>query len=162
MSTPYLVAAFISPILGKLVDYFGYRAVVTAAAPVLLLAVHTFLGLTRFNPWLVLMLQGLAYASFAAVVWPSIPLVVESKYTGRILSMFSFFALLFYFFVYVLLNDLVFIFVFIVVSVLFMLCHVMLCHVMLCYVMLCYVMLCYVYAMLCFVILNVRIYYCCI
>lgn len=83
MSVPYLISACFSPILGKLVDQFGYRAVVAAVAPVLLMAVHTLLGVTRINPVGVLIFQGFAYSAFAAVIWPSIPLVVEERYTGN-------------------------------------------------------------------------------
>jgi MFS family permease len=83
MSIPYLIAAMISPILGKLVDFYGFRAVVVAVSPSLLFVVHTLLALTRASAFYVLVLQGIAYASYAAVVWPSIPLIVEEKFTGK-------------------------------------------------------------------------------
>ena len=82
MSIPYLIAAMISPILGKLVDFYGFRAVVVAVSPSFLFVVHTLLALTRASAFYVLVLQGIAYASYAAVVWPSIPLIVEEKFTG--------------------------------------------------------------------------------
>lgn len=83
MSIPYLIAAMISPILGKLVDFYGFRAVIVAVSPSLLFVVHTLLALTRASAFYVLVLQGIAYASYAAVVWPSIPLIVEEKFTGE-------------------------------------------------------------------------------
>ena len=77
------ISAFISPILGKLVDRYGCRAIVACLAPLCLLFVHTLLGLTRIDPIVILLFQGIAYAAFAAVTWPSIPLVVEERYTGK-------------------------------------------------------------------------------
>jgi hypothetical protein len=35
-----------------------------------------------FNVIVVMYSQGLAYTGFAAVLWPSVPLVVEEKFTG--------------------------------------------------------------------------------
>ena len=90
MSTPYLISAFISPILGKLVDRYGCRAIVACLAPLCLLFVHTLLGLTRIDPIVILLFQGIAYASFAAVTWPSIPLVVEERYTGKYVQILTF------------------------------------------------------------------------
>ena len=82
MSMPYIVAAGLSPLLGKLVDQYGYRATVAAMAPVCLLVVHAVLAATDVSPLGVLVMQGGAYAAFAAVIWPSIPLIVEEKYIG--------------------------------------------------------------------------------
>ena len=85
MSIPYLISAFISPVLGKLVDQFGYRAIVACLAPLCFLFVHALLGLTRFDPRVILVFQGIAYSSYAAVTWPAIPLVVEEEYIGTYL-----------------------------------------------------------------------------
>ena len=83
MSIPYFISACICPIFGKLVDQYGYRAIVACLAPFLLLCVHTLLGLTRIDPLKIFLLQGLAYSSFAVVIWPCIPLVVEDRLVGE-------------------------------------------------------------------------------
>jgi len=44
--------------------------------------VHSCLGFTNVGPVGPMVGQGLAYSAFAAVLWPSIPLVVEPRYTG--------------------------------------------------------------------------------
>lgn len=82
MSIPYFISAALSPFLGKFVDVFGQRAVIAAIAPGLLIGVHTMLGYSDVSPVGPLVGQGLAYSGFAAVIWPSIPLVVEKKFIG--------------------------------------------------------------------------------
>jgi MFS family permease len=82
MSIPYLLAAFLSPLLGALVDRFGCRAVIAVGATAVLFVVHALLGFTEINPAYPLLGQGVAYASFAAVIWPAVPLVVEEKLIG--------------------------------------------------------------------------------
>jgi MFS family permease len=82
MSIPYFISAGLSPFLGAAVDRFGQRAIVAAVAPAILILVHLCLGLTTVNPIYPLVGQGLAYASFAAVLWPSVPLVIEQRFVG--------------------------------------------------------------------------------
>ncbi len=82
MSIPYLLSAILSPFLGFVVDRIGCRAVIALFASVLLIVVHVVLAVTQSSPIIPLIGQGLAYSMYAAVIWPSIPLVVPQKYTG--------------------------------------------------------------------------------
>lgn len=82
MSIPYIISACLSPVLGGIVDRVGLRAVVATIAPAVLVIVHLFLGTSNVNPVGPLVGQGLAYSGFAAVLWPSVPLVVPEKYIG--------------------------------------------------------------------------------
>ena len=82
MSIPYIISASLSPFLGALVDRIGMRAVIAAIAPAILIVVHCFLGLTHGDPVGPLVGQGLAYCGFAAVLWPSVPLVVDECFVG--------------------------------------------------------------------------------
>ena len=82
MSIPYIISACMSPILGKLVDTIGRRAIIATMAPLVLVFVHGSLALSDMSPIVPLVGQGLAYAGFAAVLWPSVPLVVEKRLTG--------------------------------------------------------------------------------
>ena len=82
MSIPYIISACMSPVLGGFVDRFGLRAVIATIAPGSLIVVHSIMGATHWNPIGPMVGQGLAYSGFAAVLWPSIPLVVPAKYTG--------------------------------------------------------------------------------
>jgi hypothetical protein len=58
------------------------RAIIATIAPGILIIVHIMLGFTEVDPVGPLVGQGLAYAAFAAVIWPSIPLVVPGKFLG--------------------------------------------------------------------------------
>lgn len=82
MSIPYIISATLSPFLGALVDKVGMRAVMAALAPATLIIVHCLLALTHVDPIGPLVGQGLAYAGFAAVLWPSVPLVVQQHLVG--------------------------------------------------------------------------------
>lgn len=82
MSIPYIISACLSPILGGFVDRFGMRAIIATIAPLVLVIVHLFLGFTSVSPVGPLVGQGLAYSGFAAVLWPSIAMVVDEHLVG--------------------------------------------------------------------------------
>ena len=83
MSIPYIISACLSPFLGGFVDRFGLRAVIATIAPAALIVVHSILGYApTVDPIGPLVGQGLAYAGFAAVLWPSVPLVVDQRLIG--------------------------------------------------------------------------------
>ena len=82
MSIPYLISAISSPPLGFLVDKIGRRAKIAALASFLLFIVHFTLAVSQASPILPLVGQGIAYSFYAAVIWPSVPLTVEKRYTG--------------------------------------------------------------------------------
>lgn len=82
MSIPYIISACLSPVLGGFVDRFGMRAVIATIAPLMLVVVHLCLGFTSVSPVGPLVGQGLAYSGFAAVLWPSIAMVVEQRLVG--------------------------------------------------------------------------------
>lgn len=82
MSIPYIISACLSPLLGGAVDRFGLRAVVATIAPFVLIIVHYFLGYSGTSPVGPLIGQGLAYSGFAAVLWPSVALVVDQHLVG--------------------------------------------------------------------------------
>lgn len=82
MSIPYLISAISSPPLGFLVDKIGRRATIAALASFLLFIVHFTLAVSQASPILPLVGQGIAYSFYVAVIWPSVPLTVEKRYTG--------------------------------------------------------------------------------
>lgn len=82
MSIPYIITAAVSPFMGSFIDHFGLRAILLFIAPVLLIITHCLLGYSDVAVILPLVLQGLSYTLFAAVIWPAIPLVVEDRLTG--------------------------------------------------------------------------------
>eukprot|EP01038_Epipyxis_sp_PR26KG_P013919 gene13919-18666_t len=82
MSIPYIISAVLSPPMGIFIDRYGFRAIVATIAPGLLIIVHLLLGFSTVNPIGPLVGQGLAYTGFVSVLWPAIPLVVETRVTG--------------------------------------------------------------------------------
>jgi hypothetical protein len=82
MSIPYIISACLSPFLGGFVDRFGYRAVIATISPLALVIVHYYLGYSHVDPVGPLVGQGLAYSGFAAVVWPSVALVIDPRLVG--------------------------------------------------------------------------------
>lgn len=82
MSIPYIISACLSPLLGGVVDRFAMRAIIATVSPLVLVVVHCFLGFSNVSPVGPLIGQGLAYSGFAAVLWPSVALVVEPRLVG--------------------------------------------------------------------------------
>lgn len=83
MSIPYIISACLSPPLGYVIDLYGFRAVIAAVAPAILILVHMLLGFaTSVDPVGPLVGQGLAYTGFVSVLWPSVPLVVREREIG--------------------------------------------------------------------------------
>ena len=82
MSIPYVISACLSPVLGGFVDRFGQRAVIATLAPLSLVVVHLLMAISDVSPIGPMVGQGIAYSAFAAVIWPSVPLVVEKRLTG--------------------------------------------------------------------------------
>ncbi len=82
MSIPYIISGTASPFFGILVDYYGQRASMTLVSAVVLLAVHSSLAWSTGSPLGPLVGQGIAYTTFAAVLWPAIPLLVSEELRG--------------------------------------------------------------------------------
>lgn len=82
MSIPYIISAILSPPLGFAVDVYGWRAIIAAIAPAILIIVHLMIGYTDVNIVIPLIGQGLAYTGFVSVLWPAVPLVVEERISG--------------------------------------------------------------------------------
>ena len=85
MSIPYAVSAILSPPIGSLVDRIGRRAILAFLCSLTLMMVHLVLAFVPSSDaplWLPLIGQGIAYALFSAVIWPSVAMVVEKKMTG--------------------------------------------------------------------------------
>jgi MFS family permease len=89
MSIPYFLSALLSPFLGYIVDKIGLRAVIATVAPLILVTVHGTLALGNGAPILPLVFQGVSYSLYAAVIWPSVPLVVGPTVTGSAYGMIT-------------------------------------------------------------------------
>jgi MFS family permease len=82
MSIPYTMSAVLAPALGYAVDTYGGGAFLSCCAPVLLSFVHLSLAFQWTGPVAALLGMGMAYSTFAAVIWPLIPRTVDEGQTA--------------------------------------------------------------------------------
>jgi MFS family permease len=82
-----LTPAFLAPILGIIVDRYGYRPILLTASSTLYLI--TFIGFLVYpqcdHCWSILSLYvliGIALSVYGSVIWPCVPLVVPENITG--------------------------------------------------------------------------------
>ncbi|GAB5593339.1 hypothetical protein Unana1_08239 [Umbelopsis nana] len=76
------MSAFLSPLLGFLIDRVGHRGQSLFLSGVVVSLAHLTLGFTTVAPVIPLVFLGIFYAAFAAALWPSISLVVEHNQLG--------------------------------------------------------------------------------
>jgi MFS family permease len=78
----FLAAIFATPLFGLLVDRFARRSLAMAAGSMLLLAVFPVLLYTRWDLWVPTVFLGVAFSLVPAVLWPSVPYLVEEQRLG--------------------------------------------------------------------------------
>jgi len=78
----FLAAIFATPLFGMLVDRFGRRSLSMVVGSLLLVAVFPTLLYTRWDLWITTVLMGIAFSLVPAVLWPSVPYLVEQQRLG--------------------------------------------------------------------------------
>jgi len=86
----FILATIFSPVFGKIVDHFGKRVTLIFVSFLILVISNLFIGFLpdtepgnpNYNILIALVGIGTAFASYAAVVWPSISLVVDENANG--------------------------------------------------------------------------------
>eukprot|EP00617_Octactis_speculum_P015168 CAMPEP_0185761732 /NCGR_PEP_ID=MMETSP1174-20130828/20673_1 /TAXON_ID=35687 /ORGANISM="Dictyocha speculum, Strain CCMP1381" /LENGTH=428 /DNA_ID=CAMNT_0028443091 /DNA_START=35 /DNA_END=1321 /DNA_ORIENTATION=+ len=79
---PFTVSAFLTPIIGNLVDHFGKRQLWMLCSSLLLAVAHFILTFSSVSPIPSFVCIGLAYSVVAGVIWPSVPCVVDPEFKG--------------------------------------------------------------------------------
>jgi len=80
MSIPDLMSSLGSPLVGFLLDRYGYRALSLPVSSFLILAVHvTVMNTTGGTPIPYMLLLGVAYSIFGAALWPCVPGLVRHE-----------------------------------------------------------------------------------
>lgn len=84
---PYIIAAFLSPILGWFVEKYGKRMTITLGGSILMIAAHVIqICLPDCQRcWislLPLVILGLSYTTYAVVLWGALPYMVEARTLG--------------------------------------------------------------------------------
>jgi nitrate/nitrite transporter NarK len=78
----FLAAIFATPLFGLMVDRLGRRSIAMFVGSLLLLAVFPTLLYTRWDLWITTVLIGIAFSLVPAVLWPSVPYLVEEQRLG--------------------------------------------------------------------------------
>jgi MFS family permease len=84
---PYIISAILSPIIGFLSDKFGHRMTTTLAGSFLMIVAHLISLFTVdcdkcAKSIIPLILLGIAYTTYAVVLWGAIPYMVEGRALG--------------------------------------------------------------------------------
>jgi MFS family permease len=78
----FLAAIFATPAFGLLVDRVGRRALFMTIGSLLLFMVFPILAYTDWNLWITTALIGVSFSLVPAVLWPSVPHLVEANRLG--------------------------------------------------------------------------------
>ena len=81
-SIVYSMSAIISPFLGRTVDYFGRRGMLSIFGTGITIPCFLLLGYTDVPPIVCFIMLGLAYCVCAACLWPSIQKIVDPNIVG--------------------------------------------------------------------------------
>jgi len=85
MALPFLISAFIVPVLSHYIDKYGKRShYITFAA---LLTLCTFILFLTIQPLYGLICFGVSFSIFASVVWPSVTVVIPNRLVGLALGL---------------------------------------------------------------------------
>jgi len=81
-SIVYVMSMVFSPFLGRAVDYFGNRTILGIFGCFLGVPAFALLAYTSISPIVSMLLLGASYCVCAAVLWPSIQFLVDTKIVG--------------------------------------------------------------------------------
>lgn len=83
----YFISAIASPILGYLVDKTGKNVSWVFISVLVTIVAHGLLAFTYINPYVCMILMGLAYSMLASSLWPLIALVTPEYQLGTAYGM---------------------------------------------------------------------------
>ena len=82
MCIPLLIGILLSMPLGYIADTVGHMSRLAMFSPVFMVVSHFQLAFSSLSPAIPLILQGIAFALYAVVIWPCLALIVDIKYQG--------------------------------------------------------------------------------
>lgn len=85
----YIVSGVFSPLFGIVIDKFGRNIFWVFLAILATIASHGLLAFTFLNPYLAMILMGLAYSLLASALWPMVALVVPEYQLGTAYGMYD-------------------------------------------------------------------------
>ena len=78
----YLIATFLAPPFGYLIDKFGRTISFVFVAVIITLCSHCFVAFTFANPYLGIIPMGVGYSLLASALWPIVALIVPQYRQG--------------------------------------------------------------------------------
>lgn len=85
----FLAAIFATPLFGLIVDRLGRRSIAMFFGSLLLLAVFPILLYTDWDLWVSTVMIGIAFSLVPAVLWASVPYLVDSHRLGTALGLMT-------------------------------------------------------------------------
>ncbi|KAJ8952492.1 hypothetical protein NQ318_003288 [Aromia moschata] len=81
-SIVYFMSAFASPLLGLLIDKSGKNLLWIMIAVFSTIGSHVLLAFTMVNPYVAMVLMGIAYSTLASSLWPLVSLIIPDYQLG--------------------------------------------------------------------------------
>ncbi|CAG2171327.1 unnamed protein product, partial [Oppiella nova] len=81
-SSIYFISIFASPVMGFIIGRVGHNLLFVTLSVLLTAISHAILGFTFVNPWVSIVLMGIAYSIFACIVWTVISFIVPKNTLG--------------------------------------------------------------------------------
>jgi MFS family permease len=78
----YIISAFASPLFGFIVDRAGRNIFWVFLSILVTIGAHALLAFTFLNPYVAMVIMGLAYSMLASALWPMVSLVIPEYQLG--------------------------------------------------------------------------------
>ena len=78
----YLLSAPASPVLGILIDKTGRNVTYCFTAILVTLICHSMLAFTFLDPYIAVIIMGMAYSLLASALWPIVALIIPEYQLG--------------------------------------------------------------------------------
>ncbi|CAO1362935.1 unnamed protein product [Diamesa hyperborea] len=78
----YSISAIASPLAGYLVDKFGRNVMWVFLSTLITIVAHSLLAFTFLNPYIGMVIMGLAYSMLASSLWPLVALIIPEYQLG--------------------------------------------------------------------------------
>lgn len=83
----YIISAFASPLFGFVVDRLGRNIFWVFLSILVTIGAHALLAFTFLNPYVAMIIMGLAYSMLASALWPMVSLVIPEYQLGTAYGM---------------------------------------------------------------------------
>lgn len=78
----YVISLIAAPIIGLAIDFTGRNVLWLLGSVIATIVCHGLLALTFANPWIAMILMGVAFSALAAALWPMVAMVIPEHQCG--------------------------------------------------------------------------------